>query len=84
MPAKYESFKQLEFPLDINTINQNDLKKIPGIGPELAFRIIQYRSEHGSFDSLDSLEKVKGIGRKKIEVMKTYVTVDNTGLKIQQ
>ena len=49
-------------PIDINRATLNDLITLPGIGPALAQRIIDYRSEHGPFQSVDELERVSGIG----------------------
>ena len=63
--------------ININTADLVDLEKIPGIGPEIARRIIEYRTNHGQFLSLDDLSKVKGIGDKKLEMMKDYIIVQD-------
>ena len=49
-------------PIDVNRATLDDLISLPGIGPALAQRIIDYRSEHGPFQSVDELERVSGIG----------------------
>ena len=54
-------------PIDINRATLDDLISLPGIGPALAQRIIDYRSEHGPFQSVDELERVSGIGPLTIE-----------------
>jgi len=65
------------FPININTANLTDLEKIPGIGPAIANRIIEYRKTYGNFSSLDDLRKVKGIGDKKLKMMKNCIVLDN-------
>jgi len=49
-------------PIDINRATLDDLITLPGIGPALAQRIIDYRLEHGPFGSVEELERVSGIG----------------------
>ncbi|MDD4182275.1 MAG: helix-hairpin-helix domain-containing protein [Candidatus Omnitrophica bacterium] len=63
------------FPININNANLLDLEKIPGVGPEIANRIIEYRTNHGQFIRLDNLKEVKGIGDKKFEAMKDCITL---------
>jgi len=48
--------------LNINTANAADLDGLPGIGPSIAQRIIEYRTANGPFQSVEDLQKVKGIG----------------------
>jgi competence protein ComEA len=54
--------------LDINSANEMQLADLEQIGPVLAKRIIQYREVHGRFQSVDELERVPGIGKKRIEL----------------
>lgn len=49
-------------PLNINRASSEDLATLPGIGPALAQRIVDYRAEHGQFNSVEELEFVSGIG----------------------
>ena len=56
--------------IDINTATKEDFIKIKGIGEKKAERIIQYRKEHGKFNSIDELKNVKGIGNKIVEFIK--------------
>lgn len=51
-------------PLDLNGATADELEALPGIGPALAQRIVDYRSQHGSFAAPEDLKKVSGIGDK--------------------
>lgn len=55
------------FPLDLNAATGEMLEVLPGIGPVLAQRIVEYRDLNGPFRSLGELTKVEGIGQKKLE-----------------
>lgn len=61
--------------LDLNTATAAQLELLPGIGPAIAKRIIDYRDEHGKFAALESLDAVKGIGPKTIARLRPLVTV---------
>ena len=61
--------------ININTADIAELDKLPGIGPALAERIIQYRMEHGLFLQPEDLKKVSGIGEKTYQKMAPMVTV---------
>ena len=61
--------------ININTAGAVELDKLPGVGPALAERILQYRSEHGPFSRAEDLENVSGIGPKTYEKMASQVTV---------
>lgn len=50
--------------LNINTATSQELQKLPGIGPQLAERIIAHRQAHGPFPSADRITEVRGIGEK--------------------
>ncbi len=62
--------------LDLNHADADDLETLPGIGPVLAQRIIDYRSQHGAFTSVDELLDVNGIGDKTFAKIKDCVYVD--------
>jgi len=64
-------------PVDINTASLEQLEQLPGIGPVYAKRIIEYRKESGPFRNVDELMAVKGIGEKRMERLRKYVTVKN-------
>jgi len=61
--------------ININTAGAAELDKLSGVGPALAGRIIQYRTEHGPFTRAEDLENVSGIGPKTYEKMASQVTV---------
>ena len=68
-----ESKKELK--VNINTANQTELEKIPGIGSSIAGRIIEYRNENGKFKGIEELKNVSGIGESKYNNIKSYVYI---------
>jgi competence protein ComEA len=61
--------------LDLNTATPGQLDGLPGIGPVLADKIVSWRTEHGSFASIDQLRQVGGIGESKYQALKSKVRV---------
>lgn len=61
--------------ININTANQQELMTLKGIGEVKSKAIIDYRTEHGYFSSVDELINVKGIGEKTLEKLRDYITV---------
>lgn len=59
--------------ISINEATEAELALLPGIGPELAARIVYYRSEHGRFQYLEDLMRVRGIGEARFEQVKPYI-----------
>lgn len=57
----------------LNTATETDFLRLPGIGPVLAKRIVEYRRRIGGFKSIEQLLDVKGIGPKKLERIRPYV-----------
>lgn len=61
--------------VNINTATLEELMTLPGIGQELAQRIINYRETYGDFSTIADLTHVPGIGEKRIEALIEYITV---------
>jgi competence protein ComEA len=61
--------------LDLNRASRTELQHLPGIGPVLAERIVEYRSARGPFRSVEDLLKVDGIGLAKLERIRSLVMV---------
>ena len=62
-------------PININRATAGELDSLPGIGPVLASRIIDYRKANGPFISIEDLQKVSGIGSAKFAQFKSKVRV---------
>jgi competence protein ComEA len=77
--APKRSYKGL---LDLNRATDQDFDALPGIGPQLAERIVEYRQSVGAFHSLDELRAVKGIGKKKFERIRPLLTVAPDAISI--
>ncbi len=58
--------------IDINRATAADLQAVPGIGPEIARRVLELRQERGGFSFLEELTDVPGIGEKRFEALKEY------------
>jgi competence protein ComEA len=61
--------------VNINKASARVLETLPGIGPALAGRIIDYREKHGLFSSIEEITKVSGIGPSLLEKIRNKVTV---------
>ncbi len=75
--GRMEAKKLLIFsiPLDLNRVSVEDLCWVPGIGESLAQEIVAYRERRKGFRSVGELKRVKGIGEKKWQTLKTYFRV---------
>ena len=62
-------------PVDINTASADELMALPGVGPAIAQRIIEYREQSGPFSRPVELMNVKGIGEKTFDRLKDRITV---------
>ncbi len=66
----------LGIKMPLNEVSEDELALIPGIGKELAKRIIQERNASGGFKDFQDLLKVKGIGKAKQEILKKYTLIE--------
>jgi comEA protein len=65
-----------EKSININTASMEQLILLPGVGESTAEKIMAYRKEKGGFKKIEDIMKVKGIGTKKFEKLKPYITTD--------
>ncbi|MBR3163150.1 MAG: helix-hairpin-helix domain-containing protein [Clostridia bacterium] len=61
--------------ININKASQTELEELPGIGPSIALKIINYRNENGKFTTIEDLKKISGIGDNKFENIKNLICV---------
>jgi competence protein ComEA len=65
-----------ESRLNLNRADRAALLQLPGVGPELARRIDEYRREHGSFRSVDDLRRVSGVGPRLLDKLRPLIEVE--------
>ena len=62
--------------ININLADTTSLKRIPGIGPAIATRIVEYRTRNGDFSSTEELKKIRGIGNNLYDRIMPYIAIE--------
>ena len=62
-------------PVNINTATISQLETLPGIGPNTAKAIVDFRNHSGPFQRVEDLLAIKGISKSKLEKLRPYVTI---------
>ena len=62
---------------NINSADEAELTLLPGIGDTLAAAIVQYRQENGDFAAVEDIMNVSGIGEKRFENIRDYITIED-------
>jgi len=62
--------------VNINTATEEQLRLLPGVGEKIAKRIINYRTEHGNFNSIEDLKNIKGLTDKRLAKCKAFVILE--------
>lgn len=70
----YNNSKTYEI-ININNASSDKLMQLPGIGEKIAEDIIEYRNKKGKFINIEDLKNVVGIGDKKFEKIRDYITI---------
>ena len=68
-------------PVNLNTATPEQLATIPGVGPKMAERIVDYRQKNGGFKKLEDLMNVSGVGEKSFLKMKPLITLGTPSSK---
>lgn len=68
IPEDLNEFLKLSMT-DLNSATEEELVRLPGIGPVLASRILEYRAKNGPFESWEEVDRVEGVGARKIEAI---------------
>lgn len=67
--------KSRSLKINLNKAGLSELTGLPGVGPELAKRILDYRNVYGEFRDIEDIKKIKGIGESKFELLKDHIDI---------
>ena len=73
-PGSVTAEMLIKYKININTASADSLELLPGIGPQLAERIVDFRIRNGQFIKADDLINVRGIGSAKLEAIRDMIT----------
>jgi competence protein ComEA len=72
----WEPRQEVKAPLlNINTATAAEFEKLPGVGPAMALRIVEYRQKNGGFKKIEELMNVRGIGEASFLKLKPQIMV---------
>ena len=74
-PAEGSAPAAPDQPLNLNTATLEQLDTLDGVGPSTAQKILDYRTEHGGFMSVDELDQIPGIGEKRLAALRERVRI---------
>ena len=73
--AEGEAAPAAHMVVNINQASAEEIARLPRVGPKLAGRIVEHRSQHGAYKRPEDLMQVKGVGEKFFTTLKPYVAV---------
>ncbi|NLY42594.1 MAG: hypothetical protein GX066_01175 [Clostridiaceae bacterium] len=75
MALAHGTMNEKDSRININTADEDELMKLPGIGPATSKKIIDFREQNGGFKKIEDIKNVPGIGDKKFEQIKDLIDV---------
>lgn len=75
VPSVTKKIEATEALIDLNRATAKEFERLPGIGPQIAARIVAYREQNGAFKRVEDITKVKGIGAKTLERLRPHLSV---------
>jgi competence protein ComEA len=82
-PAKSTRAAASSQVVNVNTASAADFEALPGIGPKLAARIVDYRQKNGPFKKIEDLMNVQGLGEKNFLKLKPQLTLGSAKASAQ-
>jgi competence protein ComEA len=73
-PARAVSPSKAVSKVNLNRASAEELQTLPGVGPVLAQRMVEWRKAHGRYRTVDDLQEVKGVGKKRLEQLRPLVS----------
>ena len=71
---------EVTYSVDINQATELDLLNLPDVGPSLVRTILQYREEHGAFESLEDFQRLPGVGPQTLQRLAPYLKFPEASL----